>query len=107
MIAIRGVYDGKTFRALENEEIPIINGEVPVALVFLHETKEVLKAQRETAARNLRALRDRMEPLGCSVKDLIADSRMDAAIEDMRALREEIGPVNVNIKDLIEDGRYR
>lgn len=75
MLAIRGVYDGKTFRALENEVIPDIEGEVPVALLFLGETSEIVKARREMAARNLRALRDRMEPLGCSVKDLIEEGR--------------------------------
>lgn len=107
MIAIRGVYDGKTFKALEDEVVPTINGEVPVALVLLGESNEVVKEKREAAAQSLRALRERMEPLGCNVKDPVDGSRMSAAIEDMRALREEIGPVDVNIKDLIEDGRYR
>ena len=34
MLAIRGVYDGKTFSALPNEPLPRVQREVPVAMSF-------------------------------------------------------------------------
>jgi hypothetical protein len=37
MLAIRGVYDGKTFSALPNEPVPRVQHEVPVAIIFLEE----------------------------------------------------------------------
>ena len=37
MIAIRGVYDGKTFSALPSEPLPQVQRAIPVAIVFLEE----------------------------------------------------------------------
>lgn len=77
MLAIRGVYDGKTFRALPNEPIPTVDREVPIAIVFLEEIS--LKAQRRQhlveVAKRMRAARDAMSPLGVSVKDLVEAGR--------------------------------
>lgn len=35
MLAVRGVYDGKTVRILPTETVPEVLGEVSVAIVFL------------------------------------------------------------------------
>ena len=37
MIAIRGVYNGKTFSALPGEPLPHLQREMPVAIIFLEE----------------------------------------------------------------------
>ena len=77
MLAIRGVYDGKTFSALPNEPVPQVQREVPVAIVFLEEV--VLEADRHEhqveVARRMRAARKAMPPLGVSVKELIEAGR--------------------------------
>jgi len=77
MLAIRGVYDGKTFKALPTELVPVVHGEVPIAIVFL----EDVSAQREprqhlvAVANRMRAAREAMTPLGMSVKDLVEAGR--------------------------------
>ena len=79
MLAVRGVYDGKTFRALPNEPVPTVDREVPIAIIFLEEVS--LKAQRRQhlvdIAKRMRAARDAMSPLGVSVKDLVEAGRYD------------------------------
>jgi len=62
MLAVRGVYDGKTFRALPNEPVPTVDREVPIAIIFLEEVS--LKAQRRQVeiAKRMRAARDAMSP---------------------------------------------
>jgi hypothetical protein len=77
MLAIRGVYDGKTFSALPNEPLPRVQREVPVAIVFLEEVSpEAEKRQHQVEiARRMRAARDAMPPLGMSVKELIEAGR--------------------------------
>ena len=77
MIAIRGVYDGKTFRALPSEPLPLVEREVPVAIVFLEEVSPAAdRRQRQVeVARHMRAARDAMPPLGMSVKELIEAGR--------------------------------
>ena len=45
MIAIRGVYDGKTFRALPGEVLPTVEREVPVNFVFLDEDQPPSSSQ--------------------------------------------------------------
>ena len=37
MLTIRGVYDGRAFRALDSETLPPVNREVPVAIVSLED----------------------------------------------------------------------
>jgi len=39
LLTIRGVYDGKTFRALPAESVPPVSREVPVAILFLEEAQ--------------------------------------------------------------------
>jgi hypothetical protein len=79
MLAVRGVYDGKPFRALPNEPVPAVDREVPIAIIFLEEVP--LKAQRRQhlveVAKRIRAARDAMSPLGVRVKDLVEAGRCD------------------------------
>ena len=79
MLAVRGVYDGKTFRALPNEPVPTVDREVPIAIIFLEEVS--LKAQRRQhlveVAKRMRAARNAMSPLGVSIKDLVKEGRYD------------------------------
>jgi hypothetical protein len=77
MLAIRGVYDGKTFSALPNEPVPQVQRKVPVAIVFLEEVApEVDRHQHQVeVARRMRAARNAMPPLGVSVKELIEAGR--------------------------------
>lgn len=77
MLAIRGVYDGKTFSALPTEPLPRVQREIPVAIVFLEEVP--LEADRRQLqveiARRMRTARDAMPPLGISVQELIESGR--------------------------------
>jgi len=77
MIAIRGVYNGKTFRALPSEPLPQVQREIPVAIVFLEEiSPEADRRQHQVEiAHRMRAARDAMPPLGMSVKELIEAGR--------------------------------
>ena len=77
MLAIRGVFDGKTFSALPNEPLPQVQRQVPVAIVFLEEVSPAAdRHQRQVeVARRMRAARDAMPPLGMSVKELIEAGR--------------------------------
>ena len=77
MLTIRGVYDGKTFSALPSEPLPLVEREVPVAIVFLEEVSPAAdRRQRQVEiARRMRAARDAMPPLGMSVKELIEAGR--------------------------------
>jgi hypothetical protein len=77
MLAIRGVYDGKTFSALPNEPVPRVQREVPVAIVFLEElAPDAVRRQYQVeVARRMRAARNTMPPLGVSVKELIEAGR--------------------------------
>lgn len=77
MLAIRGVYDGKTFRALPTEPIPTVHREVPVAIIFLEDVSdETQKRQNQVEiAKRMRAAREAMLPLGMSVKDLVEEGR--------------------------------
>ncbi len=77
MIAIRGVYDGKTFSALPSEPLPQVQREIPVAIVFLEEVslEADQRQHQEEVARRMRAARDSMPPLGMSVKELVEAGR--------------------------------
>jgi hypothetical protein len=77
MLAIRGVYDGKTFSALPSEPLPRVQREVPVAIVFLEEVSPEADRRKHQVevARRMRAARDAMPPLGMSVKELIEAGR--------------------------------
>ena len=75
MLAIRGVYNGKTFSALPSEPRPRVQGDVPVAIIFLEEglpETDRRKHQMEVA-RRMRSARNAMLPLGVSVKELIEE----------------------------------
>lgn len=76
MLALRGTYDGKTFRVLSSEELPHIEHEVPVAIIFLEDvTGEQYRQPQIEAAQWMRALRERMLPLDMSIKDMIEEGR--------------------------------
>lgn len=74
MLAIRGVYDGKTFRALPNGPIPTVDQEVPVTIIFLEGVsgKTERRQHQVKIAKRMRAAREVMPPLGLSVKDLVS-----------------------------------
>jgi hypothetical protein len=77
MLAIRGVYNGKTFSALPSEPLPRVQRDVPVAIVFLEEVLPETDSRQHQieVARRMRAARDTMPPLGVSVKELIEEGR--------------------------------
>jgi hypothetical protein len=77
MLAIRGVYDGKTFSALPNEPVPRVQRAVAVAIVFLEEIAPAVDRRQHQVevARRMRAARNAMAPLGGSVKELIEAGR--------------------------------
>ena len=77
MLAIRGVYDGKTVSILPSEPVPQVRREVPVAIIFLEEAAPEADRHRHQidVARRMRAARDAMPPLGVSVKELIEAGR--------------------------------
>lgn len=77
MLAIRGVYDGKTFSALPSEPLPQVQREVPVAIIFLEEALPETDSRQHQieVARRMRATRNAMPPLGVSVKELIEEGR--------------------------------
>jgi hypothetical protein len=77
MIAIRGVYDGKTVKVLPTEPMPAVHGEVPVAIIFLEDVSDELKGKQRSGevAKRMRTAREAMIPLGMSVKDLVEAGR--------------------------------
>lgn len=83
MIAIQATYDGKNFNPLPSDQLPEVNKEVPVAIIFLEEEgirnakpgqDEKRRRQLESALR-MRARRDAMEPLGMTVAELLEEGR--------------------------------
>ncbi len=79
MLAIKGVYNGKSVIISPSEKAPHINHEVAVAIIFLEEFNE----KQERSVRLLEIARK------------------------MRARREKMMPLNMNIKELVEAGRER
>ena len=77
MLTIRGIYDGKTFKVLPTEPLPNVQGEVPVAIIFLEDVSvETQKRLYQIEiARRMRAAREAMPPLEMSVKDLVEEER--------------------------------
>jgi hypothetical protein len=77
MLTIRGVYDGKSFKALPTESVPAVDHEVPVAIIFLEEVStEILKRRDQIeVAERMRAAREAMSPLGVPVSDLVEKGR--------------------------------
>jgi hypothetical protein len=77
MLAIRGVYDGKTFKVLPTEPLPEVHGEVPIAIIFLQEVSAEHGARQHLVemAKRTRGARDTMLPLGMSVKELVEAGR--------------------------------
>jgi len=77
MLTIRGIYDGKTIRPLSDEPLPVVDREVPVAILFLEDVavesnRRLLQGE---AAGRMRAARDAMPPLKESVKELVEQGR--------------------------------
>ena len=66
MIAIRGVYDGKTFSALPSEPLPQVQRAIPVAIVFLEEVSPEMDQRQHHVeiARRMRAARERHATVG-------------------------------------------
>ena len=77
MLAIRGVYEGKTFSALPNEPVPQVQHEVPVAIIFLEQVApDADRRQHQVeVAQRMRTARNAMPPLDVSVKELIEAGR--------------------------------
>ena len=77
MLTIRGVYDGKIFRALPTEPVPAVQREVPVAIIFLEDVADTsLSRQYQVeVAQRMRVARQAMVPLGVCVKDLVEAGR--------------------------------
>jgi hypothetical protein len=77
MLAIRGIYDGKTFKVFPTEHVPVVQREVPVAIIFLEDVSGELKGRQRLGdvAKRMRIARDAMTPLGISVKDLVEAGR--------------------------------
>jgi hypothetical protein len=77
MLTVRGVYDGKVFKPLPSEQVPVVHREVPVAILFLEDLavgNGKKQRQVEIAAR-MRAARAAMAPLSMNVKDLVEAGR--------------------------------
>ena len=76
MIAVRGIYDCKTFRVLPSEKLPRVNGKVPVAIIFLEPpTDEQRRQYQIEAAQRMHAIRESMPVLETPIKDLIEEGR--------------------------------
>jgi hypothetical protein len=76
LTAIRGTYDGKTFRVLPAEKLPIVTKEVPVAIVFLEPVADEQQRQMQLeAAQWMKAVRSQMLPLDTSIKEMIEEGR--------------------------------
>ena len=77
MLTIRGIYDGKTVKPLPTETLPETEREIPVAIVFLEDvlTEVQIRQRQIEIAKQMRFARDRMLPLGASVKDLVEQGR--------------------------------
>ena len=76
MYTIKATYDGRLFKPLATEVLPSVEGEIPVAIIFLDDTNwKTLKQDQLEAAARMRALRDTMEPLDVSIKELVEEGR--------------------------------
>ncbi len=77
MLTIRGIYNGKTFRALPTEPVPTVHREVPIAIVFLEDVAVEAQGREHQAeaAKRMHAAREAMSPLDVSVKDLVEEGR--------------------------------
>jgi hypothetical protein len=76
MLAVRGIYDGKSIRALPSERLPEITGSVRVAIIFLENViDEPARRRQIETARRMRLRRAQMHPLRERIKDLIEEGR--------------------------------
>jgi hypothetical protein len=76
LVAVRGTYDGKTFRILPSEKLPRVTGETPVAIIFLEPAISDQQRQLQIeAAQWMRARRAQMLPLNSTIKDMIEEGR--------------------------------
>lgn len=66
MLTVRGIYDGKTIRPLPGEQLPEVEGEVPVQIIFQLE---------DTPASKLLRIREAHPPLPFPVRELIDHER--------------------------------
>ncbi len=100
MLTIRGVYDGKTFRALPDEPLPEVEGEVLVTIIF-----EDLK---DDGAKTLEEKRRELLANAINSRDLLPpELRLspEEAARDMDELRERIGPLGFSVTELIDESR--
>ncbi len=74
MLAIQGIYDGKQVRILPSEKLPTVTHDMAVAIIFFEDMSSD-KYLRAEAARRMRKLREKMPPLGISIKELIETGR--------------------------------
>jgi len=77
MLAVRGVYDGKRFRVLPSEALPVVDREIPVIITFLEDLPlaDYQREQEIEIAKWMRATRETMKPLGMNTKDLVEEGR--------------------------------
>ncbi|MGE0882741.1 MAG: hypothetical protein AB7P14_04305 [Blastocatellales bacterium] len=76
MITVRGVYDGNAIRPLPSEQLPEVEHEVPVEIIFLEDDgQEPKRRQLIESALRLRARRDSSQPLGMTVAELLEEGR--------------------------------
>lgn len=78
MLTIHGVYDGKSFRALPNERLPMVDREIPIAITFLDDDIALRAQKRQQLvplAKRMLAIREAMPPLGTSTKALVEEGR--------------------------------
>lgn len=78
MLTIHGIYDGKSFRALPNERLPVVDREIPIAITFLEDDIALRAQQRQhlvPLAKRMLAIRDAMLPLGTNTKALVEEGR--------------------------------
>ena len=74
MLAIQGIYDGKQIKIPPCEKLPEVNQDVAVVVLFFEDILSMNSLRTETAKR-MREQRDKMPPLGISVKELIEAGR--------------------------------
>ena len=72
MLTIRGVYDGKIFRALPTESVPAVQREVPVAIIFLEDVADIShrRQYQVEVAQRMRAARQGDGTLRCMCQGL-------------------------------------
>ena len=135
MLTIRGVFDGKTFRALPDEPLPMVVGEVPATLVLPNEAVTPANRDGETPLARREKRYDaegwpldpeqrkvwdkwHVKPLSEKAKRMIANAPTSRDLlppehrvplaelgKRLDALRAEIGPIGISINELKDEAR--